>query len=250
MKIPQSIFLRAYGGLLTMYPEPFRAKYETQLLDAARLQHAEHGDHGKLAAALAWDTLKGAWRENMRFPGSTNNFSYLGFAALFTVLLLGLYVGVQQRWRRGANHAPQQIVEQLRAGNTLLLTGAANEISSPQWLRSGQAFAATYDAQGNVLASNARLHGALPQPPRGIFHTMQQRGSYRVTWQPEWGVRIALTGEPLANGGFAVAGQGLARSEANTKSMAWFLLMMWVFMMLGLGLSAGTRKTAQNHRAG
>jgi hypothetical protein len=213
-----------------MYPEPFRAKYETQLLDAARLQHAEHGDHGKLAAALAWDTLKGAWRENMRFPGSTNNFSYLGFAALFTVLLLCLYVGVQQMWRRGADRAPQHIVQQLRSGDVTLLAGPAQELSSFDWLHSQQTFAATYDAHGNVQASNARFHGALPQPPRGIFQQMQ-RSEYKVTWQPQRGVRVALVGQPLPQGGYVVAGQSLIPGEARTSDLHRLLLEMWGLMV-------------------
>lgn len=237
MKIPQGIFLKAYAGMLSMYPENFRAKYRAQLEDAARLQYEEHGQHGNLAARLTGDTVKGALRETMRFPGANSTFSFIGFAALFTFLLLCLYVGMQQTWRRGADNGPKAVVQQIRGGDGSLLVGDAQEISTPAWLNGRHTFAATYNAQGAATASDARLHGALPQPPRGIFKVMRQRGEYSVTWQPEPGVRVALTGATLPQGGFAVAGQSLTPGENKTVRFGAFVLFLWGLMLAALGLS-------------
>jgi hypothetical protein len=245
VKIPQAIFLRVHAALLNCYPAPFRAKYELQLTDAARRLHEEHNDHGKLAAALTWDTLNGAWRENMRIPGPKSTFSYLGFATLFSILLLACYIGMQQKWRRAADDAPQAMVEQLRNGAGPSLTMATQEISTPAWLHGHNTFAATYDADGNATASDARLHGALPQPPRGIFNVMRKQGWYSVSWQPEPGVRVALTGAQLPSRGFAVAGQSLTPGEDRTMHMGVLVLFMWGLMMVGLGLSAVTSRKPQ-----
>jgi len=45
---------------------------------------------------------------------------------------------------------------------------------------------------GNVVASSARLHGAMPQIPAGIFAAARDGSEQRVTLQPEGGVRAAV----------------------------------------------------------
>jgi hypothetical protein len=85
------------------------------------------------------------------------------------------------------------------------------------------------------LAAPATLHGALPQPPRGIFDVIRAHGEDKVTWQPQPGIRVALTGRPMLNGGLVLAGQSLIPSEAREYRFHTILLWMWAFSMLARG---------------
>lgn len=238
MKISGAKFLRVYAWMLQLYPPRFRAKHEAQLLDAARLQHGETENHGALACALLGDTMKASLRENLRDSGVASMASLLGFAAFFTLLLFVVMLCMQQVWRRGADKAPQQLVTEAKSTGVVPMDGEVREISSPAWVDGRDTFVATYDANGNVQASNGRFHGALPQPPRGIFQMMQKRSEHKVTWQPQRGVRVALVGQPLPQGGYVVAGQSLIPGEASTFSFYRLVLAMWGLMVLSLATIA------------
>jgi hypothetical protein len=138
--------------------------------------------------------------------------------------------------------------ESIRARlDTEILSGPKQEISSPIWLQSATPFVVLYDASGHALTGNATYHGTLPQPPHGIFNTIHQRSEFKVTWQPQLGIRVALTGRPMPNGRFVVTGQSLAPSEARTARLNRLLLWMELFATLAcpaLVLLTPTRKPA------
>jgi len=233
--------LNLYGLALRLYPQAFRDRYAAEMLATARHLAADAPSKPRFAAALAWDILASLMREHMRLTSPPKPAFLLAFAVFFSALLLALSVFHQQVPRRGADRQPEQIATTRSAqlansdNRSFTLPGPQQDIGSGAWLDSNATFAAVYDAAGNVVASNARLSNALPQPPRGIFRTIHDRGLYKVTWQPRPAVRIALTGREIAGGGFVLAGQSLIGAEARTARFDFFLKLMWVALLVACG---------------
>ena len=238
MKLPTPLFLRVYTLSLHLYPRVFRQRYAEQLIDATRLQQAASAHHLRLAASLAADTLRSALREHARAATPASPGYVALFALVFTFLLLGVSIVNQQILRRGADRQPAvlayfvRFVSPQNPSVAATLASPRQEISSAAWLNSTQPFLVLYDDSGQPIAGNATLHGALPQPPHGIFATIRNRGEFRVTWQPRTGIRVALTGDVLPSGGFVIAGQSLILSEAREFRFHTALLWIWAFSML------------------
>ncbi len=225
--------LRLYALALHLYPATFRARYGNEMLDAARLEYARSSHPLRFTASLAADTLRGALREHLRAATPASPGYVAAFAFVFSVLLLLVSVVNQQILRRGADRQPAHLVHLVSTtGATTLLTEPKQEISSPDWLNSTRPFVVLYDPSGKAIAGNATYHGALPQPPHGIFNTIRSRREFRVTWQPAWPIRVALVGDALPNGGYVLAGQSLILSESREIHFHSILLWMWAFAML------------------
>lgn len=229
--------LRLYGLVLRLYPAAFRERYATEMLEAARREQAE-GNAG-FGFGLAWDTALSLLREHGR-AAAAGRPGYVVLCAMFcSVLLLGVYVVKQQILRRGADDQPEQITVRVcgelahGADAATVLSGPKQELSSPEWLAGTSAFGAVYDADGKALASDATLWGGLPQPPHGIFNVIRDRGLYKVTWQPQRGIRVALTGQPLPGGGYVLAGQSLIPGEARTARFSTLMRWVWLAMLAG-----------------
>jgi len=234
----QPVLMRLYAASLDLYPEAFRERYGAEMLDAAGREYASAKKPLRFAAVLMGDTAVSVARENLRAM-PVRPVMLAGFVMFFSVLLLGLALFEQQRLRRGADQAAVDLTAQVAAqpgSAAARLAWQQQEISSPEWLASSRSFLALYDASGKVRAANAEFEGALPQPPKGIFATIRARGLYKVTWQPERGVRVALTGRLLPDGGFVLAGQSLIPGEARTASFYRFLLELWAIMLLYTGV--------------
>jgi hypothetical protein len=244
MTRPSQPRLGLYALVLRAFPAAFRDRYADEMLQTARLEFARSSNHLSFTASLASDTLGSLFREHLRSASPTSRGYVAAFALFFSVLLLAVAVITQQYLRRSADSWPTFFA---RLASTPMdersepyrkimvahdLAGPKQEISSSDWLNSTSIFTVLYDASGHALTGNATLHGALPQPPPGIFNVIQQRGEYKVTWQPQPGIRVALTGRPMPNGGFVLAGQSLLPSEARTARFYSFLRWIWAFAML------------------
>jgi len=262
MNSPTHPRLRLYALALRLYPANFRARYADEMLDTARLEYARSPNPLRFTASLAADTLRGALREHLRAASPTRPGYVAAFALFFSVLLLTISVVSQQYLRRRADHFPTVVAKTVshhgvnakdEALRTYLVTEMMNgtdsiEISSPKFLKSDWGFTIFYDASGHAVGGNGTLHGALPQPPIGIFNEIRSRGDDEVTWQPQPGIRVALSGRPMPNGGFVVTGQSLIPGEARTARFNRILRWIWLFAMLAcafLALSARSR-TRQN----
>ena len=236
MRLSTKHLLNLYALALHFYPRAFRERYATEMLDAVRLQYAERDGGIHFVAELTRDTVRSAMREHWRAATPAKPVYTALFAVFFSALLLSISVFNQQVLRRGADRQPgilaAEVGAQLTQGTdaSAVLGSPRQEIASKSWLESTSSFAAVYDAAGNAVASNATYDGALPQPPRGIFNTIRERGLYKVTWQPQRGVRVALTGLPLHDGGFVLAGQSLIPGEARNASFSRFLRLMWLVL--------------------
>jgi hypothetical protein len=236
--------LRLYALALQLYPAAFRARYAGEMLDTARHEYARSSNHLRFTAELASDTLRSILREHLRAASPTRPGYVAAFALFFSVLLLAVAVISQQYLRRRADGLPTFVAklastpmdERSEPYRKIVvahdLAGPKQELSSPDWLNSAEIFTVLYDASGRALTGNATLHGTLPQPPPGIFDVIRSRGEDKVTWQPQPGIRVALTGLPMPNGGFVLAGQSLIPSEARNALLDRILRWMWAFAML------------------
>lgn len=232
------MLVRLYSRALRLYPEDFQQRYAAEMLDDVRREYAVSRDRVRFALQLGGDIVMSVAREHGRRTPA-RPVALVGFVIFFSLLLLGLALFQQQMWRRGADSVPEALTAQVAAhpGNATALLGLpTEEIASDAWLESRGTFVALYDATGKAVSANATFEGALPQPPRGIFATIRARGLYKVSWQPERGVRVALTGRPLADGGFVLAGQSLLPGESRTFSFYRYLLLMWAVMAVAGGL--------------
>jgi hypothetical protein len=238
MSRPDTLLTRLYSLALPLYPEVFRQRYGAEMLEAVRLQEAESPSRLRFALSLFSDTIRSLFEVHMRTSSPTSPLYVVAFAVFFSMALLFISVFNQQVLRRGADRQPAQLVDQVStrltqgATATSLLAAGSREISNPEWLHGTSTFAALYDGEGNVIASNATLHGGLPQPPRGIFNVIRQQGEHKVTWQPQPGIRVALTGRPAPGGGFVVAGQSLIPSESREAAFRRWMLVLWFAMIV------------------
>jgi hypothetical protein len=167
---------------------------------------------------------------------------WIPLGAAVTLMAGLIYVLDQQHIRLGGNEIQVQMAEDAAAavgsGQTLesLIPAAKVEISS-----SLSPYLIVFDASGKVLAGNARLHGAVPAIPPGIFDSVRKAGEDRVTWQPEAGVRQAAVVVPVSSGpgGFVLAGRSMRELEALEDSQLQRVEFGWlVTILVTLGLTA------------
>jgi hypothetical protein len=229
--------LTAYAAALRLYPAAFRAKYSDQMLDAARASCAESRHRMRFALALAADTAGSLLREHWRAAAPASPGYAAAFAIFFSFALVTVSVVYQQVLRRGADQLPLKLVaytsDRLAHGAdpARFIGGPHREISSPDFLKSNQFIVILFNPAGQLIVGNATLHGALPQPPLGIFRHASLHGLYKVTWQPDRGIRVALTIQPLLNGDFIVAGQSLIPSETREAASNNILRWIWLTML-------------------
>lgn len=162
---------------------------------------------------------------------------WIPLAGLASALCLLVYLAVQQTGRQLANDPQLQISREVRAA----LEGGQPMSSvvpttQTELATSLSPFITTVSDDGTILASSARLHGQLKSVPRGVLETARGIGEYRVTWQPEPGVRMAtvVTRNQGASGGFIVVGRSLAESESRTRSIGYLLFIGWAATLAGL----------------
>jgi len=231
-----NLLVALYSLALRLYPESFRRKYAGPMLDAARRSYAEATHPVRLTVALAWDLLKSIPGEHLRVATPASPAYTAAFALFFTFLLLTVSVGYQQVLRRQADKLPVALVDYSvariaqGADPAHLFAGNNREISSSQWLNSSNFIDGLYNHAGEPVVANATLHGALPHPPAGIFLTARARGRFKVTWQPEPKIRVALTIRPLPDGNFVLAGQSLIPSESREFHFDVFIRWLWLAM--------------------
>ena len=161
-----------------------------------------------------------------------------------------VYLTVQQSLRMGANDPQIQMAEdaaaQLNAGASVeaVIPSAKVEIAE-----SLAPFMIVFDKSGNVLASSATLHGAVPAYPAGVLDYVRQKGQDRVTWQPEAGVRMATVVAPYKNG-FVMAGRSLTeveKRESQVESLSGLAMLgIWAMtlIVIVLGELVGRQKSA------
>jgi hypothetical protein len=157
--------------------------------------------------------------------------SWLPLAAVISLTCGLIYVSVQQIYRSNANDPQIQMAEDIARA---LADGQAPEGLLPaQRVDISQSLAPyviIFDNNGGVVASNARLHGQVPEIPAGVLEYAGGRGQDRVTYQPEPGVRSATVTVAVPNGpgGYVLAGRSLREVEARVDRFGLMLGLGWL----------------------
>ena len=156
-------------------------------------------------------------------------------AALITITVALVYGTVQQVYRTSANDPQlQAATEAAHWLDTGVSPRAVTGMGSVDLAWSLATHVSVYDPRGRVLASTARLGGAVPVPPIGVLDTARSQGKNVLTWQPETGVRVAAVVVPW-HGGTVLVGRSLGPIEDRETVLELFALAAWI---VGLGASA------------
>jgi hypothetical protein len=164
---------------------------------------------------------------------------FLPLAVLATATCGLAYAETQQALRSGANDPQRQFAEdagaRLDAGATpwsVVDTSHAVDLA-----RSLAPFVIVFDAQGQVLASNASLDGGQPAPPNGVLEAARPGSPNAVTWQPRDGLRFA-TVTVAWKGGTVLAGRSLRIVEEREANAELIAGAAWLAMLAALAAAS------------
>jgi hypothetical protein len=164
---------------------------------------------------------------------------WLQLSALATAMCMLVYLAVQQTGRQIANDPQIQVA---RDAATALANGqpltSIVPSSSVDLSKSLSPWVTVTDDQGKIIASSARLHGQPRTVPKGILDNARSNGEWRITWQPEAGVRMATitVHNRGPGGGFVVVGRSLLESETRTAIYGKMILLAWGATLIGLAV--------------
>jgi hypothetical protein len=163
---------------------------------------------------------------------------WLPVTAAASVVILLIFVAVQQDLRLGANDPQIQMAEDAAAH---LDAGASPTAVLPNehidMAHSLAPFVIVFDHQGQPLASSAALNGETPLPPPGIFTSVPKNGRNAITWQPAPGVRSATIVVAYAHG-YVLAGRSLRVVEERESSLGNSVIVAWLGMLVFSVLAA------------
>jgi hypothetical protein len=241
-----------YVSALRLYPEPFRRAHATPMRQALRDALADRTlPRHSLLALFTRDLIISLIKEHLIMLRATYRrpallFNAFILAGIATGIALALYAIPQQVLRNGGNDPQIQLATDAAAR---LEGGAAPSEAVPagdvDMAHSLAPFVIAYDDQGRPLASQAKLNGAVPIPPAGVFESVRQHGEERVSWQPilgkTRGVRIAAIVERVggAHPGFVLAGRSLREVESRIEQVREMAGLTWLGMLtlIALGIA-------------
>jgi hypothetical protein len=160
---------------------------------------------------------------------------WLQLAGAASALCLLVWVAAQQLWRQNdpqlqmARDAAARLASGQAPVDTVVPTTTVDAASSLA------PFLIVLDANGSIVASSGRVHGALKSVPSGVLDHVRQSGEEEVSWQPEPGVRVATVVVSYP-GGFVLAGRSLVESERRTARMRELVTLAWFGMLAGLAV--------------
>jgi hypothetical protein len=164
---------------------------------------------------------------------------FLPLAVLATATCGLAYAETQQALRSGANDPQVQLAEdagaRLDSGaspSTVVDTSSAVDLA-----HSLAPFVLVFDAQGQVLASNASLDGGQPAPPNGVLEAARPGSPNAVTWQPRDGLRFA-TVTVAWKGGTVLAGRSLRIVEEREANAELIAGAAWLAMLAALAAAS------------
>jgi len=164
---------------------------------------------------------------------------FLPLAVLATATCGLAYAETQQEMRSGANDPQLQLAED--AGTRLDAGATPSSVLNPSppidLARSLAPFVIVFDAEGQVLASNAILDGGQPAPPKGVLEAARPGSPNAVTWQPRDGVRIA-TVTVAWSGGTVLAGRSLRTIEQREANAELIAGAAWLAMLAALAAAS------------
>jgi hypothetical protein len=233
-----------YDAALQLYPKPFREVYAEAMRQTFRDALRDHTlSRRTLIPLVLRDLVHSLAKEHLAMLRNTFLrpallFNAVVLAGISTVLGLALYSIPQQVLRQGANDPQIALAGDLAARLEQGVAPAeAVPAGSVDIARSLSPFVIAYDDQGQPLASQARLNGQTPTPPKGVFDYVRQHGEERVSWQPmlgnQHGVRIAAVVQRVngAHPGFVLAGRNMREVEAREEQVRHMAGLAWIGML-------------------
>lgn len=147
------------------------------------------------------------------------------FIVTFTCLLI--YLIMQQSLRLGANESPAQLAVEtsmkLQEAQNIKNAIPAEKVDISKSLNT---FVMVFDNNKNLIATSGVIGGNEPTYPKGIFDTVDRKGEYRVTWQPNLSLRFATVAIKYENG-YIVTGRSLKETENLIDSLGRLVLVAW-----------------------
>lgn len=157
-------------------------------------------------------------------------------AFIATVAIGAVYGATQQENRSSADDAPRALVSQLvsvaRGDSPGALPSPRVDLST-----SLMPFYVVYDIDGRPIAGDGYLAGARVTIPPGVLRDTATTGSDHLTWEPEPGLRFALT-TVRHDRTIIAAAQALAPFEQRTDRIGLLLFAGWLVTVLALTCGA------------
>jgi hypothetical protein len=91
-------------------------------------------------------------------------------------------------------------------------------------------FKTLYNKNGEPLQSSGFLNGQLPHLPTGIFYFANTHHEDVLTWQPQYGVRMAMVVEAVNSPqiGFVAVGRSLQEIEKRESNLRTMVVVAWL----------------------
>jgi hypothetical protein len=232
-----------YAAALYLYPQSFRLQYASAMLQSLRDALADKSNSKpRLYFLLTRDLTTSLLKEHFSmllktFLRPVLIINALVLAGIATVLALAVYVIPQQVLRQDANdpqiELAENLAQQLNAGATLEASLPHDTIDMAHSL---SPFLIAYNAEGKPLASQAKLDGNIPTPPKGVFDYVRANGEDRISWVPQPGARFAavIIHIPAAKNvpeGFVLAARSLREVEIRQQKLGNLAFFNWLVMM-------------------
>ena len=96
------------------------------------------------------------------------------------------------------------------------------------------------------------MHGKIPALPGGVLDYTRQHGQYRISYQPEAGVRSAVVIEAVSGGqgGYVLAGRSLRAVEKHEDQALLLAGLAWAAAILAtLALAVFLEILSGRHRS-
>ncbi len=158
-------------------------------------------------------------------------------AVAITVALAATYGAVQQGNRSSADDAPRALLSQLASSAGTDTPGA---VPSPR-VDVAQSLMPFYlifnGSDGRTIAGDGYLDGKRARIPDGVLQHTVDTGSDHLTWEPQPGLRFALSTSRHGQTVIAAA-QSLAPFEERTDRIGVLLLLGWLIALGGLACGA------------
>lgn len=158
-------------------------------------------------------------------------------AVAITVALAATYGAIQQENRSSADDAPRALLSQLASSSGTDTPGA---VPSPR-VDVAQSLLPFYlifrSSDGKAIAGDGYLDGKRARIPDGVLQHTADTGSDHVTWEPQPGLRFALTTTQHGQTVIAAA-QSLAPFEERTDRIGVLLLFGWLIALAALACGA------------
>jgi hypothetical protein len=167
---------------------------------------------------------------------------FLVFSLAATFLCGLIYLTMQQTFRRAADMIPVPWAEDAAA---ILARGQVPDaLKSPAKVDLAESlspYLICLNDNAQLINSMASLGGKEPVPPKGVFETARRKGRFRVTWQPQHGVRSATCIIHFSGktSGFVLAGHSLRETERDIEGIGQLIFGSWLCLEVGLLMLLG-----------